>query len=79
MKQGIIHLVATMVWGIYGISVGTLTVVYGYSSPWAWITIVTAVVGNSAHLVSYAVSSAGVEIASAQTQSQVPLQIQKPP
>ena len=79
MNKGIVHLVATMVWGVYGIGVGTLTVVYGYSSPWAWISVITAVVGNSAHLVSYAVSSAGVEIASAQVQSQMSLQRQKPP
>ena len=57
-----VHLVATVIWGLYGIIVGSLVVVHNFGGIWAWISITTAVVGNSTHLVIFSITSKGVQI-----------------
>lgn len=58
------HFLSTLIWGIYGITVGTFAVSSGYTGPYIWVTIVTAIVGNSAHLVAFAWSKKGFQVSS---------------
>lgn len=55
-------LLSTVVWGAYGITTSALVIVHDYSSFWAWLSVITAIIGNSAHLVYFAVSQKGVVI-----------------
>ena len=55
-------LVATVMWGIYGILVGMLIVIMHYAGIYAWISIIVAVVGNSAHLMTLHLSKSGLSV-----------------
>ena len=57
------HFLSTLVWGVYGIAVGVYAVSTGYNNDFVWLSIVTAIVGNSAHLVAFAMSKTGLQIA----------------
>lgn len=59
-----IHFLATGVWGIYGLVVGSLVVVSHYNGIFAWISVITAITGNSAHLVAFAWSKKGFQVSS---------------
>ena len=50
------HLIASLGWIIYAVIVGVMAVVYGYQSDLLWVSIIMAIVGNSAHLVTLAYS-----------------------
>ena len=58
MSAAFTHLLTGLIWGIYAVTVGSLAIVYNFGSPWVFVSIITAVVGNSAHLVSFAWSTA---------------------
>lgn len=57
-----VHFLATIIWGVFGIVTGIMAIYYSYTSNWVWISIIVAVVGNSTHLVAFAVSSSGVSV-----------------
>lgn len=57
-----VHFLATVIWGIFGIVSGVMAIYYTYTSNWVWISIIVAVVGNSTHLVAFAISSQGVSV-----------------
>ena len=60
-KQAV-SLISTFFWGIYGITVGSLVVYFGYNNDWSWISIVVAIIGNSSHLVAMHLSRSGLDI-----------------
>lgn len=64
-----VHFLATVIWGVYGIVIGLVAVVYTYSSDFVWISIIVAVVGNSSHLVAFAWSQKGLTVSSSQGNS----------
>ena len=71
MSSDWIHFLATLIWGVYGVVVG-LAALYspGGFSLWIGITVVTAIVGNSAHLVAFAWSKKGqINITSTQAKT----------
>ena len=70
--NGIWHFLTGLVWGLYGISVGVLAVVYNNGSPWVWISVSVAIVGNSAHMVALALSPQGVRIIATPAQETTP-------
>lgn len=72
MNSGTVHLLATLFWGIYGIVIGSLVVVFGYNNDFAWISVIVAVVGNSAHLVAFSYGQGKISI-------QATGQVGKPP
>ena len=63
-----VHLLATIIWGIYGIVVGALAIVQGYTGVFVWISVIVSVTGNSAHLVTFAWSQKGLTVSSSQSQ-----------
>lgn len=67
MNSDWIHLFATILWGVFGIAIGSIGIVYDYSSYWLWLAIITAIVGNSAHLVAFAWSKGKAQISSSTT------------
>jgi len=58
----VVHLVATLGWVIYAIVVGSLVILHNFSGFWAWLSVITAVVGNSAHIIAFGLSQQGVSI-----------------
>ena len=64
MPAALTHLLTGLIWGVYAITIGSLAIVYNFSSPWVFVSIITAVVGNSAHLVAFAWSNKGLQISS---------------
>lgn len=51
------HKLAVLVWGFYSILVGSLAIWTHQFSQWVSFTILTAAVGNSAHLISIALGN----------------------
>lgn len=64
MKKETVHLVATLLWGIYGLTVGSLGIIYHSYNSYVMVTVVSAIAGNSAHLISMSLSKAGLEVSS---------------
>lgn len=64
MQSGTVHLIASLLWGIYGIIVGTLVVVYSYNNLFSWLSIIVAIIGNSTHLVAFSYSQGKISIQS---------------
>ena len=65
MKREMVHLLVSLVWGIYGIVVGAMGIAYSFSgalSYWLWISIIVAITGNSAHMVAMSMSTQGIEV-----------------
>lgn len=60
MNTDWIHFLATFVWGVYGLVIGSLTIVNHFGGLWVWVSIIVAITGNSAHLVSFALSKSGI-------------------
>ncbi len=52
MNKEWVHLIASIIWGIYGLTVGIVGVVSRDFSVYVMVSIVVAIVGNSAHLIS---------------------------
>lgn len=59
MNKEWVHLIASVFWGTYGLTVGTLAVVHNDLNVYTMVTLVTAIVGNSAHLISMSLSKTG--------------------
>ncbi len=60
MKSETVDLMSTVLWGAYGLTTGSLGIVYNHFNGFLMVTIVTAAVGNSAHLISMHVSNKGL-------------------
>lgn len=60
MNKETVHLISTMVWGIYGITVGCIGALNHSFNAFIMVTVTAAIVGNSAHLISMSVSQAGI-------------------
>jgi hypothetical protein len=72
MQNGTVHLIASLLWGFYGIIIGSLVVVFSYHNDFAWISVVVAVIGNSTHLVAFSYSQGKISV-------QATGQVGKPP
>ena len=59
MNKEWVHLIASIFWGTYGLTVGALSVVHNDLNVYTMVTLVTAIVGNSAHLISMSLSKTG--------------------
>lgn len=59
MKRETVHLIATIFWGTFGISVGVIAAVNNDLNIYTMVTLVSAIVGNSVHLISMSLSKTG--------------------
>lgn len=64
MNSDWIHFFAVLIWGVFGIAIGSIGIIYHYSNDLLWISVIAAISGNSAHLVAFAMSKRGVQISS---------------
>jgi hypothetical protein len=62
MKKETVHLISSLVWGIYGITVGVIGVVSHSFNTDVMVSVVVAIVGNSAHLMSMSFSKTGLTV-----------------
>jgi len=62
MNKEWVHLIASIFWGIYGLAVGTIGVVHNDFNLYVMVSIVTAIVGNSAHLISMSYSKGSLQV-----------------
>jgi len=62
ISKEVVSLISGIIWGTYAIIVGTLTVYFSYNNDWAWVSIVVAIIGNSAHLIVMHYSNQGLTI-----------------
>lgn len=62
MNTDWIHFLSTLIWGTYGLVVGVVVVIHGYNNSFTWISIIVAIVGNSAHLVAFAYSKGRITV-----------------
>jgi uncharacterized membrane protein YeaQ/YmgE (transglycosylase-associated protein family) len=62
-----VHIISAILWGIYGITIGTLTLVYHYGGYYSWASIIVAIVGNSVHLITFALSKGQTTLSSTKT------------
>jgi len=59
MNKETVHLISALLWGIYGITVGIIGVVHNDFNTDVMVSIVVAITGNSAHLISMSFSKSG--------------------
>jgi hypothetical protein len=57
-----VHLISSLLWGIYGITVGTLGIIHNDFSAYVMVSVVVAIAGNSAHLMSMSLSKTGLTV-----------------
>ena len=65
------HLLVSMGWIIYAVIVGVMAVIYNYQSSILWVSVIVAIVGNSAHMVTLAYSQGKLQASSNQAQKTV--------
>ncbi len=70
MKNQTVHLIMALLWGIYGIIIGSLVIVFHYNNLWSWLSIVVAIAGNSIHMVTMDFSKTGIEVATKEATKQ---------
>ena len=64
MNSDWIHFLATAIWGVYSIVIGVVAITSQYISNFVWISIIVAITGNSAHLVTFAYSKGKILVQS---------------
>jgi len=62
MNKEWVHLVATIFWGTFGLAIGSLSVIYNTFSVYVMVALITAIVGNSAHLISMSYSKGALQV-----------------
>lgn len=67
-----VHLVATVIWGIWAIVVGAIAIWTNAFGQWVSIATIVAIVGNSTHLISMAWSQKGLTVSALQASTQPP-------
>lgn len=70
MKKETVHLISALLWGIYGITIGSLGLVDHGFNVYVMVTLVSAIAGNSIHLVSMSMSKSGIDISGDTTTKQ---------
>lgn len=64
INKEVVHLIGVIVWGIFGLTVGTLSVIHNNFSAYVMVSMVAAIVGNSAHLIALSLSKTGLQVSS---------------
>jgi hypothetical protein len=62
MNKETVSLVATLIWGTFGITTSVVSLTVNSFSVYVMVAIVTAIVGNSAHLVTMHLTKSGLEV-----------------
>jgi len=62
MNKEWVHLIATVFWGTFGLAIGSLSVIYNTFSVYVMVALITAIVGNSTHLVAMSYSKGSLQV-----------------
>ena len=62
MKKETVLMLISLIWGVYAIAVGIITVISGYSNDLVWISIITAISGTTGAHAALSMSSKGVSL-----------------
>jgi len=65
MNKEWVHLIATIFWGTFGLTIGSLSVIYNTFNIYVMVSLITAIVGNSAHLISMSYSKGSLQVQAA--------------
>ena len=68
MNKESVLLVIALIWGIYSVVVGLVTIIYGYNNDLVWISIISAISGTTGAHVGLSMSTKGISL---QTSGQV--------
>lgn len=68
MNKESVLLVIALIWGIYSVVVGLVTIIYGYNNDLVWISIISAISGTTGAHVGLSMSAKGISL---QTSGQV--------
>jgi hypothetical protein len=62
MNKEWVHLLATVFWGTFGLAIGSLAVVSNTFNLYVMVSLITAIVGNSTHLVAMSYSKGSLQV-----------------
>jgi len=62
MNKEWVHLIASVFWGTFGLTVGSLSVIYNTFNIYVMVSLITAIAGNSAHLVAMSYSKGSLQV-----------------
>jgi len=62
MNKEWVHLLATVFWGTFGLAIGSLAVIDNTFNIYVMVSLITAIVGNSAHLVAMSYSKGSLNV-----------------
>jgi len=57
-----VHLLATVFWGTFGLAIGSLAVIDNTFNIYVMVSLITAIVGNSAHLVAMSYNKGSLNV-----------------
>jgi len=62
-----VHLISSVLWAIFGLTVGSLAIVFNEFNYPVMVAMLAAIAGNSAHLISMSISKTGISVSSEKT------------
>lgn len=62
MKKETVLMLISLIWGVYAIAVGIITVVSSYGNDLVWISIITAISGTTGAHAALSMSSKGISL-----------------
>jgi len=62
MNKEWVHLLATVFWGTFGLAIGSLAVIDNTFNIYVMVSLITAIVGNSAHLVAMSYNKGSLNV-----------------
>jgi hypothetical protein len=62
MNKEWVHLLATVFWGTFGLTVGSLAIIHNTFNIYVMVSLITAIVGNSAHLVAMSYNKGSLNV-----------------
>jgi hypothetical protein len=62
MNKETVSLVATLIWGTFGIATSTIALTVNSFSVYVMVSLVAAIAGNSAHLITMHLTPKGLDV-----------------
>jgi len=62
MKKETVLMLIALIWGVYSIAVGIITVISGYNNDLVWISVITAISGTTGAHAALSMSSKGISL-----------------
>jgi len=62
MKKETVLMLISLIWGVYSIAVGIITVISGYNNDLVWISVITAISGTTGAHAALSMSSKGISL-----------------